>query len=625
MTSKLPRIVAASVLLLSQLVAQDPVYIEKRQVPFIVRPYLPPTVPPPKLSNSNRIRGLIRAGKLYLTVQDAIALAIENNLSLEVDRYGPLLAQVGLTRAEAGGPLRGVPSGTQQISNVNTGLGVTGSTASAGLSGSGGNGGGGAGGAASIQQIGPVTQNLDPVVQSVMAFSHQTEPFANTVVSETTALIRTTHIYDTVLTQGLLSGGYVQYHANEQYLKENAPSDILNPAFDPIMDLYLQHNLLQGLGTGVNGRFIRVAKNNTGASLETFRSQLLDLVSNVLNLYWDVVSGRNDLQSRQHAVDIAQKFYEDTKTQIDIGTLASVELPRAQVEVASRQQDLIIAQANLRQQETLLKEAISRTPDPLVEEAEIVPLDRIEVPATDNLPPLRELVATALAKRPDIAVAKIREENAEINALGTENALLPTAQVFARLRNRGAAGTAQNPEEANPYFVGGYGTAMGQVFRRNFPSESGGAYIQIPVRNRQAQGDYGVDQLQLQQSRLSDRRDANQIVVDISNQATALRQARARYSQALATRKLQEELLSAEQQKFSFGVSTLTNIIVAQRSLVAAQAAEVASQSSYAHARVSLDQVLGETLEVNHVSLEEGLSGKVARQSEIPASTELRP
>ena len=617
---KLSRIVVVPLLLLTPSLAQDPIYVEKPHAPVIVRPYVPPTVPQAKLSNSARLHDLMRAGKVYLTVQDAIALAIENNLSLEVDRYGPLLARIALDRSRGGGPLRGVPSGTQQISSINSGLGVQGSTASAGLSGGGGNGGSSASGGASIQQIGPVTQNLDPVLQSVAAFSHQTALFANATVAGQQALLSTTHIYDSVLTQGLLSGGYAQFHFNEQYLDQPAASNVLNPAYDPIMDLYFQHNILQGFGNKVNARFIEVAKNNAGASVETFRSQLLDLVSSVLGLYWDVVSGRNELDARQHAVDIAQKFYQDTKTQIDIGTLASVELPRAAVEVASRKQDLIIAEANLRERETLLKEAISRTPDPLVEEATIVTLDRIEVPAEETLPPLRELVSTALAKRPDVAVARIRAENAEINALGTANGLLPTSQVYGRLRDRGAAGNPTPGQGADPYFVGGFGTALGQVFRRNFPTETGGVYISVPVHNRQAQGDYGVDQLQLQQSVVSNRRDQNQIVVDVSNNATALRQARSRYTQAVDTRKLQEELLSAEQQKFSFGVSTLSNIIIAQRALVAAQTAEVTAQSSYAHARVSLDQVLGETLEKNHVSLDEGLSGRVNRESRIPAT-----
>jgi outer membrane protein TolC len=460
------------------------------------------------------------------------------------------------------------------------------------------------------------------VLQNATTFSHLSFPLANTVVTQTDVLVESTHTYNTVLTQGLLTGGYVQFRSFEQHLGENVPTDTLNPAVGPYMDLYLQHNLLQAFGTGVNGRIIRISEKNIGAAEQTFRSQLLNLTANVLNLYWDLVSANNEFAARQHGLDAAQKFYEDTKQQIQIGTLASVELPRAEVEVASRKQDLIIAQANVSQQETALKDVLTRTPDPLVEAARIVPLDRIQPPAEDELPPLRQLVATALKKRPDVAIAKIRDETAEINAMGTENGLLPTLQVYGRLRDRGLAGTPKPGQGAAPYFYGGYGTALGQIFRRDFPSQTGGAYLLIPLQNHQAQGDYGVDQLQLKQSQLSGERDLNQIVVDISNQIVALRQARARYTQAVQSRRLQEQLLAAERQKFSFGVSTITNVIVAQRALVTAETSEVAAQSSYAHARVSLDQVTGQTLDANHVSLEEGLSGHVAREFVIPATVE---
>jgi outer membrane protein TolC len=359
------------------------------------------------------------------------------------------------------------------------------------------------------------------------------------------------------------------------------------------------------MGVALNTRYIRIAKLNEGASRDAYRSQLLDLVANVLNLYWDVVSGNDELKARQRAVDVAQKFYEDTQSEIKIGVLAGVELPRAQVEVASRRQDLLIAQANLSQRETSLKDALMRAPDPAVEAAEIVPLDRIEVPATEDLPPLRKLVANALENRPDVAVAKIKDQTQEIGTLGTTNSLLPTAVAFAQTWNASATGVPQivSGQGPNPYFVGGFGAAMAQVFRRDFPNERAGVQMSIPVNNRQAQGDYGIDQLQLRQSAVSGARDNNQIVVSISNQMIALRQARSRYAQAVNTRQLQEELLKAEQTKFSFGTSTISGVIAVQRALVNAQSSEIAASAAYAHARVSLDQVLGQTLEVNHVEV----------------------
>jgi outer membrane protein TolC len=603
----LPLVCIASILS-----AQDsPILVEKPDKSIFLRPYFAPSVSPVRLTNSARLLTLLRAGKLYLTVQDAIALAIENNLGLEIDRYGPAIAQVQVERAKAGGTIRGVPSASSQVASVDSGLGVLGSVQSAGLSNGGGGGRSGNSGGASIQQIGPITPNLDPILQNTTTFSHNSYPQSNTVVSGTTALIQTTHIYSTTLQQGLISGGYVYLRDYDQYLKENAPSDSLNPALSGHIDLYIRHNLLQGLGPRVNNRIIRISQKNTVAAQATYRSQLLDLVSTVLNLYWDLVTANESVRARQRASEVAQKFLDDTKFQISLGVIAKVEVYRAEAEAATRRQEMIIARAVVQQREGALKDALTRAPDPLVAEASIVPLDSLQVPQSDELPPLKDLVTRAMAKRPDVAISKIKDETAEIGAIGTENALLPTMQAYAQTYDRGAAGMTQNGATANPYFAGGYGKSVGQILRRNFPNNIAGAYLSIPVGNRQAQGDYGAEQLQLRQSQLMGQRDANRIAVDISNQMVALRQARARYSTAANTRLLEEQLLEKEQQNFRLGGSTFNNLIQAQRSLVAAQSAEATALSAYSHARVGLDQVLGETLEVNHVSFEEGLSGRV--------------
>ncbi len=614
-------VVALCVCLIDQSRGQE-IAVQRPQASLFIRPYRGATIPPVKLGNSNRLRDLVRAGKLYLTVQDAVALAIENNLDLEVDRYGPLVAEWQLQRAEAGGLLRGVTSGNSQIGQVASGQGVSGSQRAIGVS-SGGNGGGNSAGGAVISQIGPVVANLDAVLQNTSLFSHTTSPQVNTVQSQTTALVDTSHIFNTFVQQGLVTGGYVQVSANESYLKENTPTDILNPSVAPRVQIYFQHTLLQGFGRNVNTRFIRVARKNTIAAQHTYRSQLLNVVVNVLNLYWDLVADNEDLKARQRAGDLAQKFFLDTKQEIDLGVLAKVEIYRAEAEVATRKRELTFAQTTIRQQENLLKNALSRNgmEDPLIDNAEIVTLDKIQVPPTDDLPPLREMVARALAARPDFAVSAINLESSEISALGTANGLLPTAQGFASTYNSGLSGTSNPGPDGiapNPYFVGGLGNALGQVFRRDFPNERVGGFIQVPFNNRIAQGDYGIDQLQLRQTQLSSRRDQNKLVVDISSQMVALRQARARYSAALETRILQEQLLDKEQQNFKLGVSTLNDLITSQRSLLVSESAEVAALSAFSHARVALDQVLGATLETNHISLEDAMNGRSASVAPKP-------
>jgi len=231
-------------------------------------------------------------------------------------------------------------------------------------------------------------------------------------------------------------------------------------------------------------------------------------------------------------------------------------------------------------------------------------------------------VATALAKRPDVAVAKIAHQDAVISSSGTSNGLLPVLIAYADTYNRGTSGTLQPVPgaPADPNFAGGYGTSLGQIFRRNYPNEYAGLSLSgFPLHNRQGQADYGVEQLQLQASRLTSQRDLNNIAVSVSNQLIALRQARSRYTTAVNTRKLQEQVLADDQKKFTFGTANFTTLIVDQRTLVTAQLSEVGALSAYARARVSLDQVLGESLEKNNISLDEGIQGKVARPSALPA------
>lgn len=610
----------AWICVIGQVRAEQP-FVARPKGPVVWRPYKMPAIPPVQLVNSDRLHRLIQAGKLYLTLQDAIALAIENNLDLAVDRYGPLSAEWDLQRQQAGGPLKGVTSGNSFVNQIAAGQGVEGALQSAGLSPvnttSGGNGTN-----AVIAQIGPITPNLDMVFQNSSAWSHTTSPQANLQISQTDALINASHRFGSFIQQGLLSGGFVQIAADESYLNQNSPTDVINPSFAPVVQFYVRHNLLSGFGTGVNSRFIRVAQKQVTASSEIFRSQLLNLVANVVNMYWDLVSDEDDLRAKQNARDFAEKFYQDIRYEASIGAIAGFQVYRAQEEYSTRTQDVQIARATVQRQEVLLKNALSRNglEDPLLDEAEVVTLDRIEVPESDDLPPLRELVTKALAQRPDIALSKIGDETREISAEGTANGVRPSLQGIVSTTLSANTGEANplSPQAPDPRFVGGLGTALGQVFGRDFVSRRTGIIFQGTIQNRIAQGDYGIDQLQLQQNTLLERKQMNQLVVDISNQVVALRQARSRYSLAADTRALQEQLLEKAQQQFSLGDATTDDIIAAERSLTAAQYSEVAALSSYSRARVALDQVLGQTLETNHVSIEEAVKGQVARESILP-------
>jgi outer membrane protein len=599
--------------------AQGPT-IDKPTGNFLWRPYLPPVLHPTRMTNTERIHSLMRAGKLYLTVQDAVALAVENDLNLEVARNGPLNADWAIERADSGAAPRGVASSQSQIGGANAGLGALGNASAAGISiGGASSGGGGGNGGVSTSQIGTTAQVLDPILQNQSSFTHTSLPQASQALTGVPTYISRQRIFSTTLQQGLPTGGFVQLKSYDQYLNENVPGDNYNPASGGYMQLSAQVPVFQGRGLAVNSRQVKVALNNKIASRDTFRAQLESLVSSVVTQYWDLASAGDTLKARQDAANIAAKFYQDTKGQIDLGTLAPVELPRAAAELEARKQDLSIAESTLRQQEASFKEQLTRIPDPAIEAAEIVTLDRIEVPADEVLPGLRDMYARAMAHRPDMALAKIKDENADIASIGTKDALQPTGIAFGRYYDRGVAGTPVfvPHEPTSPFFSGGYGKTLGQIFRNDFPSEYIGFYFQAPIGNRQSQADYGVEQLQLKQGDVSSQRDKNAILVEISNEILALRQARSRYSVAADSLKLQGQLLEAEKNRFSYGTGTISAVVIAQRAVVTAQTTLINSLSAYAHARVALDKALGETLEVNRISVDEGLKGQISRESKI--------
>ena len=596
--------------------------IQAAHVPAIIRPYLAPSTPPIRLHNSGRLDSLMRAGNLYLTVADALALAIENNLNLEVDRYGPLLADSALQRAKAGGPIRGVQAGNTQVSSVNSGVGVNGSIASAGLSNGNNNNNSGSSGGATIQQVGAVVPNFDPSFQNASTFSHLSSPQANTVVAQTDVLVQSAHTYNSLYTQGMLTGGSIQYREYQQTFGENAPGDFVNPSSSVRMDLIVRQPLLQGFGTRLNDRTIRISRINTTAAREQFRAQMLDLAASVLNLYYTLMAANDEWKARQVALQIAQKFLDDTNKEIAAEAIPPIQRPRAEAEVSQRRQELIIAQANVRQQEILLKEAISHTEDPALESAGIVLVDRVQIPETDDLPPLRTLVTTAMAKRPDVALSKYRDQTTEIDLPGTTNPLLPAMNVLLQTYDRGTGGDGHVVDGTLPNgkFVGGYGTAFAQTLSRDFPNNVGQLSFQASLGNRSAQADYGIAQLQYRQSQVTSQKDTNNIVVQVAARVAALRQAHTRYDAAKETRMLQEQVLEADQRRFTSGggSTTFDTLMTDQRALVTAQISEVNALSTYAQARNSLDQTLGETLEKNNITLEEGLNGRVERQSQIP-------
>jgi len=596
--------------------------------PILWRPYEVTDVPPIRLANSPRLRELVRGGKLYLTAQDAIALALENNLDVEVARYSPFLSAWQLERAQAGGALPGVTSSASQAGSVASGQGVAGSQAAAGVSGGAASTASRSTSNTSIAQIGPVTQTLDPIIQDTNTFSHVTTLYPDIVQSGTPVLIQNTRAYSSSLQQGFLTGGSATLSYTNHYLNENATSDVLNPSEAPNLSLSLQQSFLNGFGTAVNARNITVARIGLKISDLNFRTQVISVVVSVLNAYYALAADYEDLKAKQSALDVAQKFYGDSRKQVDVGTLAPLDLTTAESQVAASQRDLVVSQTSLQQDELALKNLLSRTglADPVLASVQIVPVDRIAMPAGDELAAVSTLVKQALATRSDLAVDRENLNSARTSALGTQNGILPVLVGFATFSQAGLAGVPKTvtfrqgnqvfTETPDPYFIGGMGTALGQVFRRDFPTESGGFFYQESLRNRQAQADYGIDQLQLRQTQLLTQKDLNQVEVDVMNAVVALRQTRVRYDAAVHNRILSQQLLDAEQKKFGLGASTPYNVVQQQRDLASAQSVEISSLVAWSKARIALDQTLGTTLETWHVNLGEVRNGRI---SEAPS------
>ena len=591
----------------------------KPHAPAIIRPYLAHPVPPIRVANSPLLSQLVRAGTLYLTVQDAIALALENNIDIEVARYNPLIMDWNLTRSQAGGTLPGVPSNASQVGAVASGQGVAGSQQAAGVSIPGAPTSHAQSTNATISQIGPITPTLDPVFQESSTFSHTTSLYPDSEQSATSTLVDGTRAQTLTFEQGFLTGGTVTLTYSDHYLNENSPTDVLNPTSAPVISIAVQQYLLNSAGVAVNARFITVARMNRDASDFAFETTVNNTVSQVLNAYYALAAAAEDVKAKKEAADTANSFLANVREQIRVGTLSPSETINAESLAVTAQQDLVNSETALTQDEITLKNLISRdgTADPVLAAARIETVDPIRIPDHDDLPPLADLVKQALVSRSDLASEKESEAAAAVSNRGTKNGILPFAVVGGGESQAGIAGTGKTVSVdgftavPNPYFVGGIGTALGQMIRRDFPSENIYGAYEMVFRNRQAQADYSIDQLSYRQTQLSTQKDMNQVQVDVQNDVIAVRQARARYQAAVENRTLQEQLYAAERRRFELGASIPYNVAQQQRDLMTAQNSVTAAITAYVTARIALDRTTGSILPAYHVTLEEARQGRV--------------
>jgi outer membrane protein TolC len=572
---------------------------------------------------------------MYLSLQDAIALTLENNLDLQLQRYNPLIADTELKRAKGGGLLRGL---TYTIRELPQGVGGPGGPLLTTLGSSNTIGQLNANTAdlavinqqqtnLSVQSTIPYSEGspipvFDPLFSLGVSGSHLSQPQNSFSSQGTTNLVQTqiagTGGYQQSLSTGTtfnLSYDASRYDAN--WLRSD-----YNPYTVGSLGFTITQPLLQGFGIDVNRRFIRIAANEQRIADLVFNQQLINTVSSVIRLYWDLVSLRADVTVREQALATAQKLYQDNKQQVDVGTLAPLQLKQAAAEVARARQDLINSQSLVDQQEIVLKNVLTRSgsEDLSLENVRVIPLDHIEVPKNEEMPAADQLILEALRNRPDLAQDQLQVANAGLSLKGSRNELLPRLDIVGSATNNALAGTPNGlPPVPNtvrnfdPFFIGGSDTLISQMFRRNFPNYGIGFQLNIPLRNRVAQADVARDELQLRQSQVAFKQAQNQVRVEVENALLALRRARASYDAAVETRQLQQEALDAEQQRLSVGQSTSFFVIQYERDLAQAQSTEVIAEGAYAKAKAALDRAVGRTLTANNISLSEAASGIVAR------------
>ena len=602
----------------------------------VTDPYRPKVVPATTTANSSRLDSLLRGGNLYLSLADTIALALENNLDIAIQRYGPQIADAAVLSAEAGGFARGVsttvtpgPAGAT-VSTSGTTPGTNQNAASLASAGT-----ASAVGGSVLQSSGPAIPSLDPTITGALNWAHNTTPQSSAFVTGTNSLINQLDVANFGIQKGFLTGTIVNLGLNNTATTSNSVRADFNPSTSSSLGFSITQHLLQGFGPAINSRQIRIAKNNREVSDLTFKLQVETTVAAVMELYWQLVAFNENVGVAREAVAAAQRLYEDNQRQVQVGTLAPIEVTRAEAQIAAGQQQLTIAQTSVLQQESILKTALSRTgvASPAVAEAHIITTDQINIPDVEPITPIQDLTAMALSSRPELAQSRIQIQNQQLTIRGSKNSLLPTLDAVANVSNGALAGqinTLPAPpgtvHSNNGFFIGGYGTVLTQLFQRNFPNYSAGFNLTIPLGNRAAQAQVINDELTLRQQQMGLTRLENQVRLDVVNAGIGLTQARAQYQSATKASALQAQTLDAEQKKLALGASTIYNVIQDQQALTAAESNEVAAKAAYARAKVELDRATGQILTNNNISLDEAFRGVVGRPpSALPPASPANP
>jgi outer membrane protein TolC len=602
--------------------------------------YTPRDVPPPVFTNSPKLTELIQNGRIMLSLNDAIAIALTDNLDIAVQRYNLPIADTDILRTKAGASFLGIQSGLVQntpgggVGGV--GSGVTGAGAGGTTAGAGGAGTGAGGFVGSTAGTGPAPPNFDPAVTGSLSFERARFPLSNTVQTGTANFSQNTTTGNLSYSQGFSPGTALTVGFQNNRQTTNSLFNTLSPTLNTSFRGQITQHLLQGFGRFINTRLIVQARNNKKITEEGFRNQVIVTVSQIESIYFDLVNAYEDFKVKERSLALANKTLSDNQKQVEIGTLAPLDVVRAQSTVASAEQDLIVSQTNLQLQQLVIKNAITRDlpNDSQVMQLDVIPTDTVQIPDQENLPPVTDLIKLALTNRPDYNQQKINLQNSQIDIKGANNSLLPTVDVFGFYGGTGLAGV-QNPSATcgapgaplpprcippGTVATSGFTDAFGNLFNSSSPDKGVGININIPLSNRIAQSSQIRSRLAYRQSQLGLKSLENQIAIGVRNDAFTVVQNRARVTAAQKAQVLAQQTLDAEQKKYNLGASTYLNVLQDERDLAQAQSNLVSAMINYAKSKVQLDRDTAQTLDHLNIKIEEAVTGQIRTAPVVPGA-----
>ena len=614
--------------------------VPRSAFPKFLQPYTARPLEFSNLGNSPRIDSLMRDGKIYLAIDDAVALALENNLDLEIARYNLNIADADLLRAKSGASILGINTGVVQNTpgggigglGGSVGSGTGGTTVAAGGAGTGTNGL-----VSSTLGVGAPITSFDPALTGTMQLDkNQTESVS--VFSPVPVVAQNTYTSNFGYSQGFQWGGTLSGGFNNTHLTTNNPTSLLTPQLGSTFQFRFTQNLLQGFGFLPNMRFIRIAKNNREISDVAFRLQLITTVDQIENMYWDLVYAYENVRVQQESLTYAQKALEDAKRQAQVGTVPPIQVVSAQSTVSTGQQNLIVAQNNLQLQQLLMKNALSRSiEDPILAEADVIPTSAMQLPQEEPVTPIQDLINDALQHRAELVESRIDLNSRDINVKSVRNSMLPTLQAYAYYGGSGVGGDINpavpncsatsgsfcfNPAKAPPPFQHansvGYGSTLNQLVTSTAPDKGVGLSLTIPIRNRLAQSNQVRAELEYRQALVREHQLENQVRIEVRNAQFDVRQNRSAVKAAQSAVDLAHQTFDADQQKLKVGLTTQTAILQDAATLTSAESNLVSAKAAYEKSRLELDRSTGLLLEHAHIDVADATSGQVTHLPSVP-------